>query len=229
MANKKYEETDIQAIADTIREKTGSEDSFKVRDMANGVNEVYEAGKEAEQRAFWETLQQGGARTNWQYAFTGAWWTDEIYNPIYPITIGSTNTNMFYNCEITDSKVPLDVRGVKLNYTFRQAKFKTIPELIVDESTDVNQAFTTCTALIHISITGTFGLSVTMSACSILTVASMKNIISHLKNYKGTEKEGVYSLTLNSIAKENLEKEGATSPNGNLWTEYVYDLGWILK
>jgi hypothetical protein len=57
----------------------------------------------------------------------------------------------------------------------------------------------------------------------------MKSIITHLKNYSGTASEYTYSLTLTSACKTALEAEGTTSPNGNLWTEYVSDLGWNLK
>lgn len=56
MANKKYEETDIQAIAEAIREKTGSEDSYKVSDMASGVDEVYEAGIFEGKKISYETI-----------------------------------------------------------------------------------------------------------------------------------------------------------------------------
>lgn len=76
MANKKYEETDIQAIADTIREKTGSEDSFKVRDMASGVNEVYEAGKKAEYNEFWDAHNMNG-----HYTFAGTGWNKNNFKP----------------------------------------------------------------------------------------------------------------------------------------------------
>lgn len=40
MANKLYEETDIQNIANAIREKTKSTDTFKVSEMANAISEI---------------------------------------------------------------------------------------------------------------------------------------------------------------------------------------------
>ena len=40
MANKLYEETDIQNIANAIREKTKSTDTFKVSEMANAVANI---------------------------------------------------------------------------------------------------------------------------------------------------------------------------------------------
>ena len=40
MANKLYEETDIQNIANAIREKAGTADTFKVSEMANAISEI---------------------------------------------------------------------------------------------------------------------------------------------------------------------------------------------
>lgn len=40
MANKLYEETDIQNIANAIREKTKSTDTFKVSEMANAISNI---------------------------------------------------------------------------------------------------------------------------------------------------------------------------------------------
>lgn len=38
--NKLYEETDIQNIANAIREKVGTADTFKVSEMANAVSNI---------------------------------------------------------------------------------------------------------------------------------------------------------------------------------------------
>ena len=40
MANKLYEETDIQNIANAIREKAGTTDTFKVSEMANAISNI---------------------------------------------------------------------------------------------------------------------------------------------------------------------------------------------
>lgn len=44
--NKLYEETDIQNIANAIREKTKSTDTYKVSEMANAVSNI-ESGNNA--------------------------------------------------------------------------------------------------------------------------------------------------------------------------------------
>lgn len=201
----------------------------KLEIIAENVPKVFEAGKKEEQRAFWEQFQK---RTQWQYAFAYAGaWTDENYNPIYIIKISSTNTNMYYDTNITNTKVSLDASGRTLNYTFRDSDIETIPELIVNESTDLNNGFTSCSKLKNITITGTLAKSVTMNACP-LTVESMKSIILALKDYSGTGDEGTYSVTFSSARKTMLEEEGATAVyNGTActWAELIEHKGWYLK
>jgi hypothetical protein len=53
----------------------------------------------------------------------------------------------------------------------------------------------------------------------------MKNIISCLKDYSGTEKEYVNKLTFNAERWTALEAD-SKAPDGNTWREYVFNLGW---
>jgi hypothetical protein len=77
---KKYEETDIASIATAIREKTGGEKAYKVSQMSEGVNEVYEAGKKAEYDAFWLNYVNPRA-DDLDYMFAGQRWTNTIFKP----------------------------------------------------------------------------------------------------------------------------------------------------
>lgn len=216
----------MTAIADAIRDKTGGTEALTLDGMTESIPAVFDAGKEAEQRAFWEVFQK---RTSWQYAFAYNGWTDKNYNPIYPIRIGSANTNMYYDSGITNTKVSLDISGRILNYTFRDSDIVTIPELIVDESTDINQGFTNATALKNISITGTIGTNFKISWCP-LSVASIKSIITALKDYTGIS-EYNYTLTVKKFAFETLEAEGTTAEyNGEAcsWAELIDNKKWNL-
>ncbi len=47
MAKKVYEETNIAAIAEKIREKTGGDETYTTKEMPSGIDAVYEAGKGA--------------------------------------------------------------------------------------------------------------------------------------------------------------------------------------
>ena len=107
-------------------------------------------------------------------------------------------------------------------------RLKKVDKVIL--SPDGNQTFyntfTNNKQLTDIIFEGKFGHSVNFNGTP-LNVASMKSLISCLKDYS-VENTGVNILTLTDQCKTALEAEGATSPNGNLWTEYVSDLGWVL-
>lgn len=66
---KKYEESNIQAIAEAIREKTGTDNTYDTSEMASGVGEVFEAGKQAEYDAFWDVITNNGTRTDYRNGF----------------------------------------------------------------------------------------------------------------------------------------------------------------
>ena len=264
MANKKYEEADIQAIATTIREKTGTDKLYNTREMASGVSEVYEAGI----KSFWDTyleLMRNGFEV--PYLFSGASWNSKTFYPTEDIVPKKASHYLFQNfswwtapyidlaqrleecrvvldtsqctgfalsfanCFVT--RLPkIDVRSAtSLDRTFQGDRvLETIDELALkDDGTNTfSNTFQTDISLSNIKISGVIGRSVSFADCP-LTVESMKSIITHLKDYSGTTSELTYSLTLSSASKLALEAEGATSPNGNLWSEYVDDLGWTLR
>ena len=80
-------DADLTAVADAIREKTGSTELLSFPDgMAAEVDAVYEAGKQAEYSKFWDAYQENGNRTNYMNAFAGNGWTKETFVPKYDIT-----------------------------------------------------------------------------------------------------------------------------------------------
>ena len=97
----------------------------KLTTIADNLQRVYEAGelvgfkngKQAEYDAFWDTFQDYGNRRAYYQAFQ-KYWTDETYNPKYPIiTDDGGNTNAYdifaYNSNITDTKVDIDISRSK--------------------------------------------------------------------------------------------------------------------
>ena len=85
------------------------------------------------------------------------------------------------------------------------------------------------------SIEGTIGYSINLSSCPNMTVETMKQIITHLANYYGTDKEATCKITMPSTRWEALESD--TSPyddgltdNENLtWKDYIQtSLGWLV-
>lgn len=73
----------------------------KLTTIAENVPKVYEAGKQAEYDAFWDSFQVGGERTAYPYGFYG--WYDVAFQPKYPIK-PTLATSMF-----SDSKIIGDI------------------------------------------------------------------------------------------------------------------------
>lgn len=116
MALKVYEESNISAIADKIREKTSGTAKYTTAEMPDGVAEVYEAGGKASLRELWNKLQRGGWNTNYA-ASLGAIWTAETFKPEYDVTI-QTGAYAFAFNQIGGDLVELFERlGRKLDLT----------------------------------------------------------------------------------------------------------------
>lgn len=104
-----------------------------------------------------------------------------------------------------------------------------IEKLIINDfgTTDFgNNAFLENRNLVDITFEGVIGLSINFQWSTKLSVASMKSIIMHLKDYSDTTNESVYSIKFADECWAKLDAEGGVSPNGNQWSEYVIDLGW---
>lgn len=119
-----------------------------------------------------------------------------------------------------------------LNQTFYGVSaLQSIDKLVLAD--DGSQTFNTYpfynnSSLTDIIIEGLIGCSVSFQ-WSPLTVESAISVITHLKDYSGTDSEFANTLTLSSSTKTALEAEGATSPNGDTWVEYIKDIGWNLE
>lgn len=243
--------------------------SEKALQLKEDIDGVYEAGKNARDKEWWNTYlapMRNGNPSN--YAFAGPSWNGNTFYPTEDIVPKENATNMFnrfsWNASgisridlakrLKECGVILDISNVttvqamfgyayvtgvpslncnstkysSLTDLFSNAKYLvTIDELIIrnDGTNTFSNAFTGCTALKNITFTGVIGRTISFSDCP-LTVDSMKNIISCLKDYSGTTNEGAYTVTFSSACRNTLDAEGNTSPNGNTWREYATDLGW---
>lgn len=216
----------LQNIAEAIREKTNKETTYTPNDMAIGVNEVYEAGKKAEQKKFWEIFQNNGNRDNYIYAFGYGQFRDDIYNPEYDLK--GNLQGAFNQSSVTDTKVRL-LNVTNLYQAFRWSLVKRIVELNVSEkTTNWAGAFDYAQALSDVTISGELSYSANFSSCP-LAVESMKSIITHLKNYAGTESAGAYTLTLKDTCKTLMAEQGEIEElGGKTYDAYIADIGWNL-
>lgn len=180
------------------------------------TTQAYENGRKAERDAFWDGFQQNGQRNNYSYAFTSTYWTDDVYHPIHPIVMSGGNTNAYYNNTVTtNTKVPIDIRGTVLNNTFRYATaLETIPELIVDETTQIGAGFSNAAALKNITISGKIGQDLDIH-WSPLSADSVQSIIDALKDLNG---DTAKTLTLHQNAGAALTAEQKAAITAKNWT-----------
>ena len=144
---------------------------------------------------------------------------------------GSGFNTLFFNAGVTT--VPevdtSSANTTSLNLAFSSANIVKIYGLKLQSTGNQTfpGTFSNASGLQEITITGgVIGQTINF-AVSPLTVESMKSIITHLKNYAGTTSEFTYKTIFSSACLTALEAEGATSPNGNSWTQYIEDLGWL--
>ena len=169
--------------------------------VGGGGEEAYMAGKKYECDKFWDAYQQNGTRTNYANTFYNLGWNDASYNPKYPITASGNAYAAFAYSKFTDTKVDIDIsKATGVDALFRSCTLlKTIRNLIASEDTPfANTSFFQCYALEDITVTGTIGQSVWLEGSTLLSKASIKNIIGCLSD-TATEK----TLTLSEAAVKN--------------------------
>lgn len=141
-------------------------------------------------------------------------------------------SSCFYMCDLLiESPDILNGELISSYYSlYYSCKAMTkIPRLWATSVTSYQSTFFECIKLVEIEqIEGEISVNIDFRY-SPLNVDTTKRVIGHLKNYAGTSSEFTCTLMLSPQSKTALEALGATSPNGNLWTDYISDLGWVLK
>lgn len=141
-------------------------------------------------------------------------------------TNGTNFTSMLRNITLTTVIPALDTRkGTSFtSFANSSVSIETIRKVCVTNATSLSSMFTYCIGLKNITFEGSINLSLSFSH-SPLSVKSMKNIISCLKDYSGTSESGVNKLTFSEECWATLEAD-STHSTGSTWREYVNSLGW---
>lgn len=125
-----------------------------------------------------------------------------------------------------DMSNAVDIRNVFMNCYLLQS----VDSLVFSETTGTQYNSTAmvqnCRSLRDLVAKGVIWFSVNFQWCP-LSVASMKSIISCLKNYAGTENDGAYTVRFSDTCWAALESD-STAPDGGTWKDYVRNLGWTL-
>ena len=196
MSNAVMPLSDYVDVCDKIREKTESTDTIKSGDLADKIDEVYEAGKasgggDSYYDTFWDSFQENGNRTNYRNAFANVGWNDNTFAPKYDIVPSwYVGINMFTYSEITDLKGSLEKCGVVLdlsnvgvaNSTFADMSLNTrIPKVNFSKVTGNHYlVFGGCSNLIEIEeyvVNENAKFTQVFNGCTSLTTIKMSGTI----------------------------------------------------
>jgi hypothetical protein len=138
-------------------------------------------------------------------------------------------TQILMDSAITDIGVVDASNYESADYLFYNAtKLVNVEKLIITDTGKFNfpnSVFQNAKSLKEIRFEGVIGTSINFKDCPLST-DSMKDIIGHLKNYKGTADDMKYTLTFSGTCWNALEAD-STAPNGSTWREYIDTvLGW---
>lgn len=189
--------------------------------VRKSINESYGIadGKQQAYDAFWDDFQDNGNRTNYQYAFAYSW-TDEIYNPKYPIVCNTSiydASYMFYaSKKLTETRVPITLSNTRADSTFNACdNLRRIQLLICDNVVRFSNTFRYCGKLEEITIDGEIGVDISFSDSPLLTTASVQSVIDHLKDLTGATAQ---TLTFHATVGGKLTEEQKAAISAKNWT-----------
>lgn len=238
------QDTEMQNIANAIREKNGTEDTYKPSEMPQAILDISTGGPDSYYDAFWDSYTQNGQRTNYAQAFSDVYWTTASFGVPKYVLKPTTAERMFQSTGITE--IPEGVLDTSLctnmTYMFSTSKILKIPTIDCSSCTALTNTFretyrqesiTDITLvnvradcifsstfyytgnLVNLSITGTIGNSISFSQSSKLSSDSVQNIIDCLADLTG---QTTQTLTLHATVKSKLtDVQIATITNKN-WT-----------
>lgn len=177
----------------------GSYDEGYTAGLAVGV----EQGKQAERDRVWDDVQADGGRNNYKDYFMGKGWkSGTSYNPKYPMecTANGYASNMFNGSGITDTLVPITIKGSHSAVFYNASSLVTIRDLDVSGVTGtMSDWFTGCSKLKNITFVNAI-VQNTNFKNSPLTAKSLVNIVEHLSTTVTSK-----TLTLSQTAVENAD------------------------
>lgn len=204
---------------------------------------------------FWDGLLNNGERTDCANLFRNGAWNDTNFKPKYKIRPINA-TSMLQETGMVDCDIGEYVdfsQCTTVNACFLRCKLKRLPvldftsvsraasqtfavmeslvnveKIIVNPDSGIsfpNGVFVSCAKLKEIRFEGALKFDVYIQN-SPLSVESMKDIISHLANCKGTGDEGLYTVKFSNSCWNTLEASGV-APDGGTWKQYVINLGWL--
>ena len=213
----------------------------KLTTIAENVPKVYEAGQQAMKDTVEKAITDNWTRYYYAYAFMNQDWSGFVFSkPIIPTgsiinmfnnysgkylpknidlsqaATGSTSRQrLFYYADVVEI-YDIGLIASVYDQTFRGcSKLKKIAKIGVSEKNTFSYAFSGCSVLEEITVEGTIGTDISFSY-SPLSIESMKNIISCLKDYSGTDT--THTLTFKADRETMLTDEEKAVATDKGWT-----------
>lgn len=215
---------------------------------------VYAAGEKKQYDYFWDHYQTANVLRNYAYSFSFYGWNDWTFIPKYNIVpdyalsmfYNSQISNIKQKLAEAGVQLILD-DCVEVGYCFANSLTLEIPELncssspnleaifhscvnlttvdklIVADNANFYGAFQNCYSLEHLTIEGNLTTSIDLGY-SPLSIASMKNVISCLRDVNGAEQAPV--LTFRASCWDRLNNFETPPENYDTWQNYIASLGW---
>lgn len=231
------EDITLTAVADKLREKTGTAEAITPEEMPDKVDEVFEAGEKSEWDRFWDMVQANGTRENYSYAFSR--WSAEYIRPKHKITQATNINSIFYDTpnlkKIEGAYFDLSQMpgSLSANYAFgtcaklehmediqlpalnsynstwsSDPSLHTIDVVRVKKETNFVNTFYWCTALENLTIEGVIGQNgIDVAQSKKLTHDSLMSIINALADYSTDTSGTVWKVTLGGTNLDKLTEE----------------------
>ncbi len=183
----------FKAIADKIRGHLGTDEPIAPDDFVTKVDEVYEAGKQAQYDEFWDTYQAPMLDgKNVPYMFAGSCWNGDTFYPKYDIKphYGMGLFNYFswdvvpwidLAQRLEECGVILDTSETLTSLMFSQCFVTRIPKIDATYTNSLDRTFRSTTASIIdelvLKADGTNTFSDTFRGCSYLEEIRITGII----------------------------------------------------
>ena len=210
MANVLVEETSLQDIADAIREKTETEDTFKPSEMGEAIRGISSGEPDAELLKKAELLH-----TAYQVAFGD----NKTITEVELDCINKTTFQYFVDGCINLERVKVTNTGKVINWYFAfrgLSKIKSIEELDFSSASDgqLNNAFRSTNPTRFIVVLNTLSKSINLSAMSALDDESRQSVIDGLADL--TE-QTTQTVTWHSSIIEKLTDEQIIAMSNKNW------------
>ncbi len=201
--------------------------------MEQGYNSGKTDGIEEGKKATNDEWQNYGARIQYGYAFAANATPISVLDSLkYPIS-GTLYRTFYNNQSLVEINNPLILSSGDSSDCFSYSqKLKKIADLEVGEAATWTgrTPFFDARALEELNIKGVIAPSISFQH-SPLSVASLKKVVSCLKDYNGTTNEYKYTVTFKTSAFNALETEGATAEYNEVactWAELIDNKKWNL-